>query len=146
MIALERINYIVVHHSLTPDGVQPSVEAIRRYHVQHNGWDDIGYHALVEQAGTTVEVLLGRPWTCQGAHAPGHNADSLGVCIVGDFDAGPIDPAHWQAAVKFVAWLARFFKVPTANVLGHREATPNRTCPGAHFDMALFRAAVNAAR
>ena len=146
MTPLAKVNYIVVHHSLTVDGVTLSTDDSRRFHTTPppagRGWSDIAYHATVEQVENGVEVIIGRPWTLQGAHAPGHNQDSIGVCIIGNFDAAAPDAAHWKGAVKFVAWLCQFFKVPAERVLGHREATPERTCPGAHFDMAVFRAAV----
>lgn len=77
---------IIVHHSATDTG---TVESIRRYHVEVNGWDDIGYHWLVYRDGS---VHAGRPEQLQGAHAKGRNARSIGICLIGrdDFTAAQL--------------------------------------------------------
>lgn len=139
-------SYIVVHHSLTVDGRALSWDDFRRYHVEHNHWRDIGYHAGLELVEDHLEMLIGRPWDRQGAHCHGYNDKSVGVCIVGNFDLGSPPAALWREAVAQVAWMADHLQVPTAHVIGHREGDTSRTCPGAHFDMAEFRAAVATAR
>lgn len=40
----------------------------------------IGYHFIIERDGSLVEC---RPLQCIGSHTPGHNMDSIGVCLVG---------------------------------------------------------------
>jgi len=73
------ITTIIVHHS----GVDKNqtVEQIRRYHVDVRGWDDIGYHYVIYRDGS---IHKGRPEAIQGAHAFGRNADSIGICLIGD--------------------------------------------------------------
>jgi hypothetical protein len=136
------IDYIVIHHSLTPDGPKLSYDDIKRYHIEHNKWADIGYHIVIEDVEGTILTIIARPWSIAGAHAPGKNSNSLGICLVGDFDQSQPSPAMLQAAVRVVKWLRRFFDVPLAHVIGHREATAQRTCPGAHFDLDAFRASL----
>lgn len=41
---------------------------------------DIGYHYIIERDG---EVVEGRGRDVIGSHTPGHNMDSIGVCLVG---------------------------------------------------------------
>ena len=55
-------------------------ETIRDWHVNGNGWSDIGYHYVIKRNGL---VEAGRPVSISGAHAKGHNADSIGICLVG---------------------------------------------------------------
>ena len=43
---------IVVHCTGTEEGKDVSVQAIRNYHVNHNGWRDIGYHYVIYRDGT----------------------------------------------------------------------------------------------
>lgn len=139
---MRQIKYIVIHHSLTKDTRTLSWRAIRAYHKAVRGWTDIGYHVGIEFVDHYMEVLIGRPWHRAGAHAPGRNRDSLGVCLVGDFNKRPPNAQEWTVAVDTVIWICKIFAIPATRVLGHREATKNRTCPGAMFDMDKFRKAV----
>lgn len=137
---------IIVHHSATKDSGTVSWNAIRRFHVGTNGWRDIGYHFGVERvtdgAGqSSVEVLLGRPWTEPGAHTVGHNADSLGVCVVGDFDAGPVPADVWEKTVQLVAGLCLRLNIGVEQIFGHRNFA-KKTCPGNLFDVDALRSAV----
>lgn len=50
--------------------------------MDHNGWDDIGYNFLVGDDGNIYE---GRGWGIKGAHSPKYNANSLGICFIGNF-------------------------------------------------------------
>jgi len=136
------IRGIVVHHSATPDGDTLSWDDIKRYHVETNHWADIGYHAGIEAIGGSYQMLIGRPWTRAGAHAPDRNADTLGLCLVGNFDLVPPPSLQWGQAVALVRWWRDLFKIPVEQVFGHREVTPGRGCPGRYFDCDAFRSAV----
>jgi hypothetical protein len=39
-----KVQKLIIHHSLSKDGQTVDWNAIRRYHIQEKGWDDIGYH------------------------------------------------------------------------------------------------------
>lgn len=133
------IKTLVLHHSATVDGVGTSINAIRRYHIDVHKWIDLGYHGVIELVGSEFELFCGRPWHLVGAHAPGHNADSLGICLVGNFDTDHIPVMQWNKALEVCRDLMIVFNIDRSKVLGHREATPQRTCPGAHFDLDEFR-------
>jgi N-acetylmuramoyl-L-alanine amidase len=49
-------------------------------------WGDIGYNFVVGEDGNIYE---GRGWNVMGAHAPAYNAQSIGICIIGDFTGAP---------------------------------------------------------
>lgn len=136
---------IVVHCSATDDGAGMDLLAIKRYHVDVLGWDDIGYHFVLENVGNGLFMMeKGRPIAFEGAHckAKGRNRDSIGVCIVGDFDNRPPDPVLFTDAANFVALLCFVFDIPADNVSGHRDWEPAKTCPGKQFDLVKFRALV----
>ncbi|GAA2622745.1 hypothetical protein GCM10010425_17090 [Streptomyces spororaveus] len=74
-----------VHYSDGP--TSQTVRAIQNYHMDGQGWSDIGYNFLVDRDGRIYE---GRGWDVVGAHATGHNTTHIGACFIGyDGDATP---------------------------------------------------------
>lgn len=75
------IKEIIVHCSDTTGG---SAAAIRKFHMAPppagRGWNDIGYHYVIDLDGT---IEPGRKEDMVGAHCEDHNADSLGICLIG---------------------------------------------------------------
>lgn len=142
-------SYIVIHHSLTKDGRVPDWPAIRRYHIETNGWRDIGYHLGIEQIGSGVEVLLGRMPDQVGAHCrESHmNAMGIGICCIGNFDVAPPPPGILNKLVDVCAWLMVTYRISHRHVIGHGEAQVMdravgralKTCPGKLFDMNALR-------
>ena len=76
---MRNINEIIIHCAATPEGKNFTVEQIRDWHVNGNGWRDIGYHFVIYLDGS---VHKGRPIEEVGAHCRGHNANSIGICSV----------------------------------------------------------------
>lgn len=136
---------IVVHHSATKDSGTVSWNAIRKFHVEQNGWQDIGYHAGIELVGDRYECMVGRSITIPGAHCEGHNKDSLGFCFVGDYDAVAPNPEMLAVAVDRVLapWCFRF-NIPIDRIYGHRQFSP-KTCPGKLFSVDMLREMIRAA-
>jgi N-acetyl-anhydromuramyl-L-alanine amidase AmpD len=132
-------------------GVQgdTTVTAIRKYHVEHNGWRDIGYHFLVRKSGA---VETGRPLAQYGAHATGAN-DTIGICVAGDGDTEKWTPAQADAVVRLCATHCRANGWnPITRVGGHREvvrlfggAPTSKTCPGRLVNLDGVRTAIVAA-
>lgn len=137
--------YIVVHHSLTEDGPTVSWQAIRDYHVNVNGWRDIGYHYGIELVGTRYEILKGRMDNVDGAHCIGFNDKSIGICLVGNFDQ--VEPPEAQLSLlrTLINSLQEIYGIPVQNVVGHWETFPLRgvpiekSCPGNKLSMPSFR-------
>lgn len=134
----------VVLHTVGVRG-DATVEAIRRYHVEHNGWRDIGYHFLIRKDG---KVCAGRPLTQYGAHLEGAN-DTIGVCVTGDGDSEAWTWQQLDAVVELAANLLTERGLGASKLCGHREgpaffaAKPVwKTCPGKLIDMAQVRAYV----
>ena len=79
------VHLAIVHHTAGSNNYSAGqsasiVRAIMLYHVQGNGWNDIGYNFLVDKYGQVFEGRYGgitRPVI--GAHAMGFNAGSVGV-------------------------------------------------------------------
>ena len=127
-MAAREIQKIIVHCTATPEGRNVSVDEIRRWHVQDNGWLDIGYHWVIELDGSLEE---GRKEYRNGAHAKGYNSKSVGVVYVGgcDKDMKPKD-TRTEAQKETLRCILEDLKVryPKAEIIGHRDVS-NKACP-----------------
>ena len=129
---MREINAIVIHCSATKANADIGLDEIRKWHTgpKGNGWRDVGYHLIIRRDGG---IEKGRPIEEIGAHVVGHNADSIGVCLVGGLDenmrpAANYTPAQWAALKEVVADLKKLF--PAAAIKGHCDY-PNvaKACP-----------------
>lgn len=124
--------YLIVHHSATPDTDHAQVEAIRWYHTRERKWRDIGYHRLYERIGGVYVAVAGRPLHMEGAHAPHYNRRSIGCCFVGNFQKWQMPWAQLVVGARDMAGLAETFSIPHTRILRHDE-TRATDCPGRYF-------------
>ena len=124
------LEYIVVHCSDSPndlnDGRFDSAGAIHKWH-QEKGWAGIGYSYVIDEKGA---IANGRPvfpdtkeWW-MGAHVRGHNHHSIGICLIGQshFHKDQLDALRDQLDYLKAIW-------PEAEIVGHRDLDPKKTCP-----------------
>lgn len=142
------ITRIVLHTAATARNGKPvhaSIGVIRRYHVEHNGWSDIGYHYYIAEDGGVHE---GRPVALPGAHVATYNEHTIGICVSGHGDFAPWNDAQMDGVVRLCARLCREHKIPADSVIGHRECdeqsdydgpTIYKTCPGTRINMEEIR-------
>ena len=113
--------------------------AIRHYHTQVKKWAGIGYHVgveLVMSGGETYyEILMGRMWNRTGAHARGHNHDSLGICFIGNYNLIPPKKAMLETGAKVIALWLKLFDLSIDDIYSHHNLNINKSCPGKMFDM-----------
>ena len=138
--------FVILHHSLTKDGITVSWGAIRDWHTGIHpdsplDYDDIGYQFGIELINKAYEILVGRMMDQHGAHCyqEGMNKRSIGICFVGNFDIKPPNQEMWDKGLNLVRSLMRVFNIPEENIRGHRDYATYKTCPGAKFDLNLFR-------
>ena len=136
--------FIIIHHSLTEDGATVSWGAIRKYHVNEQHWEDIGYHYGVELINDHFEVLMGRMPDQVGAHCKenGMNNLSLGICMVGNFDLAEPPAPQMALLIKLVRSLQDVYKITPDRIKPHREYATYKSCPGAKFPWDRFLAAL----
>jgi N-acetylmuramoyl-L-alanine amidase len=113
-------NFIVVHCSASPPKVNADAAMIDRWHRQ-KGWACIGYHFVIKRDGTVEE---GRELDRIGAHANGHNADSVGICLSGGVDdtgksVNNFTPEQFASLKTLLLTLRE--KYPQAVIQGHRD-------------------------
>ena len=124
---------IMIHHSLTADSKTLSAEAIRRHHIEVNGWDDIGYHFLVEMVGDSARIVSGRSLLYQGAHCPAVNSSHIGVCVVGNFDKTVPPYAVLEVLVRLCLGIMEFYPAIRARDVTFHSQHSTKTCPGKLF-------------
>ena len=79
---------ITRREATTTRGRRPprSCKGIQLFHVQGNGWNDIGYNFLVDRFGTIYEGRYGGvDRNVVGAHALGFNTGSVGIALLGTY-------------------------------------------------------------
>lgn len=141
------INQIIIHCAATPNGRPHTVADIDAWHRQrgfqrsprfkgrfNSSLTSIGYHYIIYTDGT---VHTGRHPDETGAHAVGHNHDSLGICMIG---TDRFTPAQWAALSNLVNDLLVEHGGKQTIVCGHRDLPAvHKDCPG--FDVGTWRAA-----
>ena len=104
------LHFAVVHHtagtnSYTRAESAAIVRGIMTYHVQGNGWNDIGYNFVVDRYGQIFEGRYGGiDRNVVGAHAEGFNTGSVGVAVIGSYSGAGITAAAREALVRLLAW------------------------------------------
>jgi N-acetylmuramoyl-L-alanine amidase len=103
------------------------VKEIRDWHLRR-GFNDVGYHYVIRRDGT---IEKGRDHEKVGAHARGHNSDSLGICLVGGMnEEGQPDSnftmAQYEALDTLLVNLEDMYERITVH--GHRDFS-NKACP-----------------
>jgi hypothetical protein len=154
-----KLQLAVVHHTAGSNNYTPAqaaaiVRGIEVYHVQGNGWNDIGYNFLIDRYGTVYEGRGGGiTRNVIGAHALGFNTGTVGISLIGNFDNATPPPAMQAALVRLLAWRLdvahidpqstvaytsggngkfRAGKVVTLHAIsGHRDTGPT-DCPGTY--------------
>ncbi|MEU0222028.1 N-acetylmuramoyl-L-alanine amidase [Streptomyces sp. NPDC006265] len=132
------------------------VRGVFLYHVLSNGWNDIGYHFLVDKCGTVFEGRAGgvdKP--VLGAHTYGFNTATSSVSVLGDYSTAATNAAVRASVAKVAAWKLGLYgidptgatvltsgadngkyklgqKVAFHRISGHRDGYPTE-CPGQHL-------------
>jgi hypothetical protein len=143
-----RIDEVIVHHTWEPRVAaykgRATWAAIQQYHMRERGWSDIGYHIGISPHPLEPVWLL-RPLACPGGHTLGHNANSIGIVLLGNYDKGKDDlSAVWSDACKVVAALCERYDLELEHVRFHREFA-DKSCPGTGVDLKTFRESVGRA-
>jgi len=139
-----KIDCIIIHHSYSMWG---SAKVIDKWHKQR-GWKGIGYHYVIcngylsyrawAQNRYNVKhdglIQTGRPVERVGAHCKGKNRTSIGICIIGNFDAATprISARQYAALIHCLATLCERHDVSPKRIFYHRQFA-FKTCPGNHF-------------
>ena len=140
-----------VHHTVSSNDYAPAdvpamLRGIQAYHMDANGWDDIGYNFLVDRAGQIWEGRAGGiDRNVVGAHVAGFNTGSVGVAVIGDHRTVAPTSQSVGAVAQVLGWRLGLAGIdPTAStsmvgldgtsvslrtISGHGDAASTE-CPG----------------
>jgi hypothetical protein len=135
---------IIVHHTdiavtdaekkmNDADGWQASkaqAQSVLYMHTKVNGWDDIGYHYLIDWQG---RILEGRPIGLLGAHAESNNPGSIGIVLMGAFQDERPTQAQLDALHDLTAWLTGAYGISPEHIDGHHHFN-STACPGIYLE------------
>jgi N-acetylmuramoyl-L-alanine amidase len=137
-----KVKKLIIHHSLTFDGKVVDWTAIRKYHIETNGWADIGYQYGIELVGDKYVVQKGRSEHTPGAHCLGQNDKSIGICVVGNYDLVEPPEAALNLLAELCADICKRHGLTSGDIETHHKYAAYKTCPGTRFPMDRLRAKV----
>jgi hypothetical protein len=139
------IDEIIIHCSATrPEWMmhaksEDKVEELRRWHVEGNGWSDIGYALVIDRNGSVIKGRDldkdGDVFDDIGAHTRGKNKTSIGVCLIGGFGSRETDDflENFTLAqqVSLVEELRDIVsEIPTITKISGHNQYAAKACPG----------------
>lgn len=133
-----RWKHLIVHHSATPNGKAANFDAYhRRERHMENG---LAYHFLIGNGTDSGdgEIEIGPRWTKQlhGGHvaSPAYNENSLGVCLIGNFEGQRPTRRQLTALIELLGHLKNNLLGGKPKLFLHREVKGEHTlCPGRNF-------------
>jgi hypothetical protein len=143
---LGRIESAVIHHGgpvgkprMTKSAAAETCRSWQSYHMDSNGWNDIGYHFLVDGLG---RIYLGRPSDAMGAHVLNQNSNRVGINFMQDGRYYGLTLGQKRTLKKLFKYPHHKLALPALKdlarhpgdrwgVFGHREVPGQSTeCPG----------------
>ena len=136
---MRKINSIFIHHSASNFG---NADLIDKWH-KEQGWQGIGYHFVVLNGYPTADnfkkkelhndmtgyIQQGRNIKEAGSHVKGHNASSIGICLI--HDTMPYAEKQLEAYRTLAAGLALLLNIDPVRIFGHYEFDKGKPlCPG----------------
>ncbi len=139
----------IIHHTAVATDYSTSlttskakVRGIQNYHIDSNGWCDIGYHFVVDAAGNIFEGRVGSMTSLiRGAH-DGNNTDSFGFNLMGNFETQNPSAVGRDALYDVIAWRMPSIWSPygsgsyNGNTVGYLDGhnkVKATACPGSNF-------------
>lgn len=104
------VKHLIIHHSAGSNSNTNYTQVVRDiyiYHIEVNGWSDIGYNYLIAQDGSIYkgrDPATGAQDNVRGAHFCGMNSGTMGICLLGDYTSiAPTDETI-QSLLSIISW------------------------------------------
>ncbi len=146
---LTDVTHLIIHHSAgntVATDYGAIVLAYWSYHVNGNGWDDIGYNWLVDPNGV---LYKGRAWQSAtnenvlGAHNSAKNSNTAGICFIGNYVSAIPSDLGLNKIASISAFLSDKYSINPVgesyhnaiarvndNITGHGQSGGGTACPG----------------
>jgi N-acetyl-anhydromuramyl-L-alanine amidase AmpD len=125
---MRNINKIIIHCSDSDIDSHDDISVIDRWH-KERGWAGVGYHYFIQSNGN---IQVGRDIRDVGAHAYGHNGDSIGICLHG---RNKFTESQFKMLAMLIKYYTKEFSIK--EVEGHCHYDSTKTCP--NFDVNWFK-------
>jgi N-acetylmuramoyl-L-alanine amidase len=125
--SIDRIKYIVIHHSASDDG-DPYI--FNRWHMER-GWPRIGYHYVIDKEGNTFRT---NSIDTISYHVKNNNTKCIGICVVGNYE---VDEVSDEVRAALMILIDQLRCVGEFELKGHRDFV-NTLCPGSKLYHELF--------
>ena len=151
--SLTNVTHLIIHHSAgstTSNDFAAVVLSYWDYHVNSNGWDDIGYNWLVDPNGV---LYKGRAWKSEteenvmGAHNSGKNSNTAGICFIGNYVSSIPSDLGLNKIAELSAFLCDKYGIDPLgtsyhaaiervndNIDGHGQSGGGTACPGTQIN------------
>ncbi|MEU1125092.1 N-acetylmuramoyl-L-alanine amidase [Streptomyces sp. NPDC005899] len=107
---MDTVKAVFVHHTAQTNTYNCAdsaaiVRGLHAYHVQSNGWKDLGYNFIVDKCGTVFEGRKGGvDRAVMGAHTYGFNRETTGIAVIGMYTDTSAATAATTAVARIAAW------------------------------------------
>ncbi|MFE9851180.1 peptidoglycan recognition protein [Streptomyces sp. NPDC005576] len=104
------VKAVFVHHTAQTNDYDcadsPAImRSLHAFHVQSNGWKDLGYNFIVDKCGTIFEGRKGGvDQPVFGAHTYGFNRETAGVAVIGSYTDSKASTAATTAVARIASW------------------------------------------
>ncbi len=141
--AYTTVTHVIVHHTAGSNALTDwaaEVRSIWYYHTASNGWDDVGYHWLIDPNGVIYEGRAGGDGVL-GAHFSCRNSNTAGIALLGTFSSVSPTEAALASLTRLTGEVAARWDIDPAafvfhapsklnlqTVSGHRDGNTGDTC------------------
>jgi hypothetical protein len=116
------VQKVIVHHTATTNAdpnPAATIRSIYYYHAVTQGWGDIGYNFVIDEAGNVYEGRYSRAYApgasptgedlsgngVTAAHVQGYNSGTVGIALLGTLTNQDATPAAKGALERLIAWI-----------------------------------------
>ena len=120
---------VILHHA---EITRCTIEDIHSWHLSR-GWAGCGYQYFVKKDGT---IYRGRPENAVGAHCPGYNDHSIGICAEGAYMTETMPDIQKAAIIGLILDIKSRYTI--SGIYGHGQVYPT-SCPGSNYPLSEIK-------